>query len=255
MQIYVISIETENSPRLMNFIGQSFFKDPTVNYQKIGIKGADLTTKDYFELAVKGRSQSLSPGEVGCTLSHIEALKQFLVSGDDYALILEDDAILPQKLTLANLENEVKAVNLPSNIILSLGGIQMKECRKVRGVYKETLFFKKTVLEVVPDFYHRVCYTVAYIVDQAMAQTLINYHSMLRRADDWSYLFDFDSNAHIYMTYLVDHPVIEAGEKNQQLSTIEAERELKKDLAQSQFGANIRRNFAKILYKKYKIDG
>ena len=57
------------------------------------------------------------------------------------------------------------------------------------------------------------------------------------------------------MTYLVDHPVIEAGEKNQQLSTIEAERELKKDLAQSQFGANIRRNFAKILYKKYKIDG
>ncbi len=255
MQIYVISIEAENSPRLIKFIEQPFFKDTAVNYQKIGIKGADLATKDYFELAVKGRSQPLSPGEVGCTLSHLEALKQFLASGDDYALILEDDAILPPKLTLANLENEVEAIDLPGNIILSLGGIQMKECRKVRGVYKETLFFKKTVLEVVPDFYHRVCYTVAYIVDQAMAQTLINYHSMLRRADDWSYLFDFNRNASIYMTYIVDHPVIEVGERNLELSTIEAERESKKDLAQSQFGASFRRNLAKILYKKYKIDG
>ena len=251
MQIYIISIEAENSPRLMTFIGQSFFQDPTVNYQKIGIKGADLTTKDYFELAVKGRSQPLSPGEIGCTLSHLEALKQFLVSGDDYALILEDDAILPLDLSYTQLLSEVKTLDLPDNILLSLSGIQMKECRKVRGIYKKVLLFEKIVLEVVPDFYHRVCYTVAYIVDQAMAQTLINYHSMLRRADDWSYLFDFDSTANIYMTYLVDHPIIEAGESNLELSTIEAERVAKQDLPMSKYGSSLRKNTAKILYKTY----
>lgn len=253
MQIYVISIEDEDSPRLIKFIEQPFFKDTAVNYQKIGIKGADLATKDYFELAVKGRSQPLSPGEVGCTLSHLEALKQFLASGDDYALILEDDAILPPKLTLANLENEVKAINLPTNTLMSLGGIQMKECRKVRGVYKDEVFFEKAILEVAPDFYHRVCCTVAYIVDRMMVQTLINYHSMLRRADDWSYLYDFNRNASIYMTYIVDHPVIEVGEKNLELSTIEDERESKKDLEQSQFGTGLRQNLAKIFYRKYKI--
>lgn len=36
----------------------------------------------------------LRPGEVGCYLSHIKALETFLESGDDFALILEDDAVL-----------------------------------------------------------------------------------------------------------------------------------------------------------------
>lgn len=37
-------------------------------------------------------------GEIGCYLSHIKALKEFLKSGSDYALILEDDVNLPDQL-------------------------------------------------------------------------------------------------------------------------------------------------------------
>ena len=37
-------------------------------------------------------------GEIGCYLSHIKALKEFLESGSDYALILEDDVNLPDHL-------------------------------------------------------------------------------------------------------------------------------------------------------------
>jgi glycosyl transferase family 25 len=37
-------------------------------------------------------------GEIGCYLSHIKALQEFLKSGSDYALILEDDVNLPDQL-------------------------------------------------------------------------------------------------------------------------------------------------------------
>ena len=37
-------------------------------------------------------------GEIGCYLSHIKALKEFLKSNSDYALILEDDVNLPDHL-------------------------------------------------------------------------------------------------------------------------------------------------------------
>lgn len=33
----------------------------------------------------------LTPGEVGCALSHVKALEYFLETDDSYCLILEDD--------------------------------------------------------------------------------------------------------------------------------------------------------------------
>ena len=94
MKIFIISIEEEKSPRLQVFLQQPFFQHNKLEYTKIGIKGGELSAKQYFELAVKGRSNSLTPGELGCTLSHLEALRVFLESSDEYALVLEDDAIL-----------------------------------------------------------------------------------------------------------------------------------------------------------------
>jgi glycosyl transferase family 25 len=41
---------------------------------------------------------SLKPGEVGCYASHLKALKTLLARGLDYALVVEDDAILPHDL-------------------------------------------------------------------------------------------------------------------------------------------------------------
>ncbi|EXE37093.1 glycosyltransferase family 25 protein [Acinetobacter baumannii] len=253
MQIYIVSIEDESSPRLVKFLSQNFFKSSDVNYKKIGIKGIDLPTKQYFEQAVKGRIKPLTPGELGCTLSHLKALELFLATKDEYALILEDDAILPENLSYQNLKSELKKLELPSNVLFSLGGIQMKECQKVRGKIKEYTIFNKAILEVVPDFYHRVNYTVSYIVDRVMAQTLVNYHQPIRKADDWSYLFDFSPTSHIFMSFIVDHPVIESGEANLQLSSIESERASQCEIMKSKYGTGIRKNISKLINKKYSF--
>lgn len=251
MQIYIISVEDENSPRWHKFIHQPFFQQKCIPYTKLGIKGAELTAKVYFELAVKGRSRPLSPSMVGCTLSHIEALKQFLETADTHAVIFEDDAIIPETLTLDQLQQEIKCLSFDPNLLLSIGGIGMKECQKVRGTILKQQFLGKKILHVAPDFYHRICYAVAYIVDREIAQTLIDYHQKLRAADDWRYLTDFNSSAKIYMTDLVEHPVIIAGETNTVLSSIEAERVDFSDVDHSRYGSSLRYNIAKFFYKKF----
>lgn len=251
MKIFVISIEDDNSQRLVKFFDQLFFQSLAQQYTKIGIKGAELSAKFYFECAVKGREQALTPGELGCTMSHLQALEQFLQTDDEFAFILEDDAILPKDLTLESLQQEVHRIQLPPKTLLSLGGIQMKESRKVRGKFLNDQFWGKKVLDVIPDYYHRVNYAMAYIVDREMAETLLAYHRPLRRADDWSYLFDFDSHVHLWMTYLVDHPAIQKGESNQTLSTIEAERVDNRPLQKSKYGTGLRKNVSKLFSHLY----
>lgn len=251
MKVFIISIEEQNSPRLNKFLSQPFFEQGNLKYTKLGVKGGELSAKQYFEDAVKGRSSPLTPGELGCTLSHLNALENFLKTDEEYILILEDDAILPVDLSLEILEEELKKIKLPKNTLFSLGGIQMKECHKVRGKYCNFSLFGKKVLEVVPDFYHRVNYTVSYIVDRKMAKTLLEYHKPIRRTDDWSYLYDFDQTSHIYMTYLVDHPIIDKGEKNQTLSLIEHERIELLGLSKSKYGRWIGKNLSKIKTHKY----
>ena len=254
MNIYIVSIENEKSPRLNKFLAQNFFEQGQLPITRVGVKGGELSAKEYFEKAVKGRAKPLSPAELGCTLSHLLALKKFLETDQQFTLILEDDAILPNDLDLKKLETELKKLNLPKNTLFSLGGIQMKESLKVRGILRSDKFLEREVLKVHPHFYNRVNYAVAYIVDREMAENLINYHQPIRKADDWSYLYDFNNQSNILMTYLIDHPVINVGEQNTQLSTIEGERAKSSDLPKSRYGESMNYNLSKLFYKKYPLN-
>lgn len=252
MKVFIISIEEENSPRLNNFLSQPFFEKSDLHYTKLGVKGGELSAKQYFELAVKGRSQPLSPSELGCSLSHMAALKKFLETNNEYALILEDDALIPNELTITLLEGELKKSNFPTNLLLSLGGIQMKESLKVRGKILDKKLLKQNVLEVTPNYYHRVCAAFAYIVDRSMAETLLQYNTRIRKADDWGYLYDFDSTAHILMTQIVDHPPLAVGETDEAISKIENERVNTADLPQSNYGKFWPKNLIKLVTTRYK---
>lgn len=51
--------------------------------------------KDYVEeVALRKNGRSLTPPEKGCALSHRRALQEFLDSGKEYGLIMEDDVVL-----------------------------------------------------------------------------------------------------------------------------------------------------------------
>lgn len=60
------------------------------------IDGTDLTLDQRSE--VDAHFLSAKPWLVGCALSHRKAYRAVLASGADYALIIEDDAVLPSSL-------------------------------------------------------------------------------------------------------------------------------------------------------------
>lgn len=65
-------------------------------------------------------ARNLTPGELGCSLSHRLALETFLGSGEEMALILEDDAAVPQNIRAVITEI---THGLPSDWgLLKLGG-------------------------------------------------------------------------------------------------------------------------------------
>lgn len=221
---YLISIEKEGSPRLANFFSQSTFARYQNEFKKFGVIGAQLPTADYFKLAVAGRKKALSPAELGCTLSHVNAFKDFLTSDEQYACIFEDDAICLNDIDLYSLEAQVIALNLNECFFLSMGGIQLKSSRQVRGTLLEQKLNDKEVLKLHPVYFGRLFYTYAYIIDRKMAELLIRYHEIPKGCDHWSQMRDYDETCQFYATFLFDHP--ELGEVASGQSYIEQERKM-----------------------------
>ncbi len=55
------------------------------------------------------KSQYVSSGRDGCVKSHALAMQSFLQSGDDYAIILEDDAVLNENVDWPSLTASLKS--------------------------------------------------------------------------------------------------------------------------------------------------
>lgn len=225
MKKYLISIEKDDSPRLVDFFLQPTFQKSQTEFKKIGVRGADLPTAEYFRLAVVGNKRALSPAELGCSLSHITALKDFLESEEKYACIFEDDAqCLNDDLDLDILELNIIALNLNPRFLLSLGGIQLESNRKVRGQFLDGVLDNKAVLDIHPIYWRHFFYAYAYVVDREMAKILLTYHEKPRCYDSWARIYDLDENIKFYATYLFDHP--EISDELLEKSYLEKERRL-----------------------------
>lgn len=221
MKKYLISIEDVDSPRLYNFFGQTTFKGEIENFKKFGVIGKQLNVEEYFKLAVAGQLKALTPGELGCTLSHLAALRDFLQSEDEYAIVFEDDVIECFPIDLAQLNDLVTSLALKPCFFLSLGGIQFKICDRVRGRYIDTTLIGEKILEVDSDFLENLAYAYAYIVDRKMAELLLDYHQTPKIYDHWQELTNYTQPFSFYACYLFDHPII-ANAKH--LSYLESER-------------------------------
>ncbi|WP_286436288.1 glycosyltransferase family 25 protein [Acinetobacter sp. 251-1] len=203
---YLISIERAESPRLNSFFSQETFKRYHHDFQKFGVIGANIPTAEYFKLAVASKQRPLSPAELGCTLSHIAALTDFLASDQQYACIFEDDAISIADIDLDVLQAKVAELGLKEKFFLSLGGIQLHVNRHVRGQFLSQTLMDKKVLNVNLLYIRRFSYAYAYIVDRKMAQAFVDYHHSPKVYDHWGELYDEDKQLNFYATHLFNHP-------------------------------------------------
>lgn len=102
LKTYLINLDTSED-RLHVMHGRA--RSVGLSFQRIpGILGSDLLLDRLEEVDIaayeKWHGKALNPGEVGCYLSHISALRTFLASGAEFGLILEDDANFPKNFQL-----------------------------------------------------------------------------------------------------------------------------------------------------------
>lgn len=245
MKKYLISIEDLNSPRLKSLFEQSTFLNKESEFKVFGVKGRELSVTEYFKQGVAGKAKAMTPGELGCTLSHVNALKDFLLSKEKLAIIFEDDVIEKNKINFDKLEQEINQLHLKESFFLSLGGIQMKICNKVRGQLIEQVLFDQKVLKVDSDFLDKLSYAYAYVVDKKMAQALIDYHTPAKIYDHWTDL-SVQKNVHFYATCLFEHPILTQDNISTH-SHLEHERALSQNTSESK--NNVSQYFRKKLKK------
>ena len=89
-QTYLINLD--RATERLAFM-QNEFKNQLIDFERI--TAVDAITLDSSSYLINNKyDRRLVPGEIGCYLSHIKALKTFLNSANAYAIVIEDDAIL-----------------------------------------------------------------------------------------------------------------------------------------------------------------
>lgn len=176
------------------------------------VYGKELST-DYLH-SLRSNSSGLlvdrgfpaSPGEIGCTLSHLKAYQEVIDRGLEWACILEDDAILDSRFR--KFINEFDSRNLnPLNLYLLGGQIPnskkyiIKSIKNVKKIGSQN--FYKTIRS--ERFIYRTC---CYLISSNLAKNLIVLGGdEFILADDWAYLVEKGIISSIYLADFVDHPI------------------------------------------------
>ena len=136
INFYVINLD-RSTERLELISSQ--LSNQKINIKRIpAIDGIELNIgKEADDAMCKSEmGRSIQPGEVGCFLSHIKALETFISSKSDFAVILEDDAIIQSEFyirikTLCNF----LVTNQYSNLCaINLGPSDYKYTTKIKSL-------------------------------------------------------------------------------------------------------------------------
>jgi len=199
-KIYIISLPSDET-RKKNISEQ--FKSTSTFFEifsAIDLRGRKISDE---KLKIpKNRSPKMTATEIGCSLSHISAIKDFLTTTKKYCLILEDDI-------LGNDSDIKKAVEftitLPHTGIALLGGLQgLKNKKYIYGkLSKDTENCSAyKIHNACKVFLARTC---CYLITRDAAQKIIKKQECkLVRADQWDTLLK--DIKEIYYLDLFSHP-------------------------------------------------
>lgn len=199
MLIYCISLEKDILRRknLKRIFPKNYCNMIIIN----AINGKKIPAEEFFVYSnqfYKNNKKLISPSEVGCTLSHIKAYKEFLETNEEYCLIIEDD-IIGNDSDISKIENIILN-NRPKGIIL-FGGQE--------GVPKDywnyVLAKQNKNLYLISDFSKKFLFgAYCYVINRSVAEELIEMHNKsFNFADNWGDLIKMNN---MYFFNLIKHP-------------------------------------------------
>lgn len=177
--VYYINLE-KNKERLQNLKNQ--FKNFD-KFQRIeAVDGKKLSAFEYFTINENFKNRyfkSISPGEIGCSLSHLKALKTFVKSDKKIAIILEDDINANDEILFEAYE---KTKFLGENFLLNFYKQKLKISKYFYGKEISQNLFE--ISGLTKKFLNS---TLAYVCDKTCAKEIIkNQEEILKMADWWS---------------------------------------------------------------------
>jgi glycosyl transferase family 25 len=169
------------------------------------VDGRSLNAQDYFRFAssaMANHGRILAPAEVGCSLSHIKALEQFLETGAERAVILEDDVI-------GNDDALTEAIGdlatIPEASLIIFGGQEGLPSRKY--IFGKPVG-ERRVFKLPRYSHHHVLRTCCYGVTRTSAANILaSQGKSLKLADAWGRLFAGHENTIIHFSSRLAHPV------------------------------------------------
>lgn len=209
MKIYIISLERDVEKR--SVISKKLDSLNLDYYFVDAILGKRLS-KDYIdklELAGKviKRNYKPTPGEVGCTLSHIKAINIMIESGDDWCCILEDDAILDGRFK--KFINEFYESDHAKSTLYILGGQEGLFPEKFisKSLLNTKLIGEQKFSKIVKSekYVNRTC---CYVISKEFARKYKKFScSRFFLADDWDLLKNNHIFSDMYLSNFVCHPI------------------------------------------------
>lgn len=172
---------------------------------------AELIAK-YDKPCPSDKRKPLTQGEKCCAISHVLALENFLQSGDEHCIIIEDDLIGED----ADFDDAIALLSANKlNGLTVLGGQEgLKNTKHLIGVQVSGTLWK--VSKIARRFLLRTC---CYSLDTGTAKLIVSCQlSCLTRADSWSKILP--SRVDFFYSENFTHPI------DLNKSNLEAERKV-----------------------------
>lgn len=207
--VHIISIRSPDDPVLIA-LRDSVIAHGMSPVVVEGVRGAQLAAGEYFALAKRYYLETrrfMTPGEVGCTLSHVNAWRRIEAGTAATGIVLEDDAMLD-----AEFGSRIRALLADprlADVFVSLGGQEGKLGlpRQLRGRSLEGL---PDTWEVCPADLEKLTGTVGYLVPKLSAAALA------KDAEDGAFIVDDFRRAHVRglatrfaISNVIGHPWVE----------------------------------------------
>lgn len=224
MKIGIISLQKDHT-RLKYFDDHLSTFDNY--YCPSAIDGKRLLAADYFKYCKNfdyffNRRSILTPGEVGCKLSHLQIISFFIETSneDDIFFIFEDDINFRYPTTILNkLNSFLKTQESPT--VLHLGGDNgLKNSKRLIKLKHLPLHNNlPTIYDIHPITLRWLYRTAGYAINYSAAKILqSSYEKNNISADNWNYIKKHNKSLKFYYVDIISHP------ENLNNSSIESER-------------------------------
>ncbi|MCY0772621.1 glycosyltransferase family 25 protein [Enterobacter cloacae complex sp. 2022EL-00788] len=217
MKCYIINMKTE--PHKRHRITEQC-EQYGISYEVINaVAGNELSFEVLSTVTHDYPTCNLTPGEIGCALSHLHIYSKMASENTPFALILEDDAVLNEKVINA-IDSISKSIESSSPEIFLLNSPESYYPKFKRSISGTFSFYKMA----------RASQACAYIINKEAANKILNFNLPIKfEADRWMFFRDFCS----IKIWCLNEGLVDSNDADKAGSSLESGRKKLKDIRES----------------------